>query len=453
MSFNSNYIFEAISACSYPINTKDYVGSVIYELYNMNKSTKYFKVVKDGDKILVAQYKMQINFKGKNYDVPILIYLPKSFPKIPPELYVETKSDVAINPQNKDIDPTTKKISLSSLRAWNNYSTIKGVILDCESSFNRTFPIFKVTNNNYNQNPSNKNTDFTYMKGLEECFMDSNKHQNNYFNTQNQNNNFNEIFSSNTNTNNNKIGYPGEGNNDNFVNFTQQPPMYYNPGLLNINNNVDMTNPYNFNQGGKKQNPSPMKNNHYPGYINNNNLNNNNNFNQHQNQNHFKINYQAEIKKKLVEELKKSIEMKLKDEVQGLQNTKNNLSNYKTGMLNLKEKYSSVLNNKSQAEENIMNKIAQINDEIAKIKQSISNSRDNVMTKENYEKFINIKGDDLIKICAVESTLEDTLMTIKKNFDKGNSNIDESIRLYRQVSKEIMKIKMIKMKLERKYTR
>lgn len=470
----SSYIFESISTCSYPINTKDYIGSVILELYNMNKTTKFYKVNKDGDKILVAQYKIQVTFKGKNYDTPILIYFPKDFPKIPPEVFVETKSDVAINPNNKDIDTKTKKISLSCLRGWNNYSTIKGLILDCTNSFNKTFPVFKVTTNN-NQN-SSSNTDLSLIKGLEECFMDQGKSSNNEINFQwnttqnndnnfyssynnnNNNNNILNILSNNNTNNNNNIAYPGESTSNSNINsnkfdFTSynknnnnlNQPIYNNPGNLNINNNVNTSNPF---SGFLNNN-----NNNYSNYSNNNNniSTNNNNNNYNTGFNNLKINYQVEIKKKLVEELKKSIESKLKDEVQNLQNTKSKLLNYKSGMISLKEKYSTVLLSKPQVEENIMNKISQMNDEISKLKISIIQCKDNVMTENNYEKFIKIKGNELIRACAVEATLEDILMTLKKNFERGNISLEESVKLYRQLTKEIVKVKSYKLKMERFY--
>lgn len=427
---NSNSIFEQVSTCSYPTNSKDYIGSVILELYNLNKSTKFFKVVKDGDKILVAQFKISVLFKGKTYEVPVLIYLPKLFPKISPEVYIEAKSDTGINPKNKDIDQKSKKISLGSLRAWNNYSTLKGVIADIECSFNKEFPIYKISIG-ISQTINSKD-DYSYLKVLEECFLDNRGNINTNSNTNinsnyNQNNNINwsNMYS------NNNLGLQNNSNNQVFSgnsNVNENSIYYNNPGNLTINN-ISTSQPKNYNIDYNKNFDNLIGN--QQSYINNN----------------LKINYKIEIKKKIIDELKKSLEIKLKDEVIQIKQQNENLINFKKELLLLKEKYIMFFNSKNLIENNMLNKKNLMNDEIIKLKLATATCRDNILTQYNYEKFIDITGKDLLKVCAVEATMEDILIVMKKGFDKGIVGFDETVKLYREFSKELVKVKFYKEKI------
>lgn len=94
-------IYETVSSCCYPNTTRDYIGKNILDLYKANSSTKFFKVVKDNDKIMVASFKINVIYKSKTYFVPVLIYFPKDFPKSPPDIYLESKDNQGINPKIK----------------------------------------------------------------------------------------------------------------------------------------------------------------------------------------------------------------------------------------------------------------------------------------------------------------------------------------------------------------
>ena len=127
---NNSQLMDKILECSYPPNTKDYIGTNILELYTIDKTTSFYKVMVNNEKIIVANFKLKVFFKEKSYDVPVLIYFPKLFPKVAPELYIEHQPSIGVNPKNLDIDQNTKRVFLGSLKGWNLYSTIKGVIED-----------------------------------------------------------------------------------------------------------------------------------------------------------------------------------------------------------------------------------------------------------------------------------------------------------------------------------
>lgn len=460
-------IFDQISLCSYPTNSKDYIGAVVLDLYNMNKSTKFFKIVKDGDKILVALYRITVNFKGKNYEVPVLIYIPKLFPKVQPEVYLETKSDMGINAKNKDINPTTKQMSLGSLRAWGNYSTLKGVIADIEISFRKEFPVYKLSTGV----GTNSNTDIFNFKNAEECLiegfksMDINKDNTNWTQLY-SNNNLNSVYTSknNINNNNNYNNYNNSNSNNTssipqvpgsnstiFMNSTynnsndstnnsnySNQPIYFNPNNLDINNvNLSQSSYGNYGQS----------NNNNISSINNNNNNNNNIYNNRISNNNLNVNFKNEIKKKLVEELKKSLEQKIKLEVGVIKNTDETLNKYKKDLLSLKEKYMVFFNSKTSIENDIVKKIDSINREVGEINLNIIASKENVMTQDNYQTFIQAQNLNLIRICSIEATIEDILLVLKKGFEKGVLKFDESVRIYRDMSKELIKVKFYREKI------
>lgn len=457
-------IFDQISLCSYPTNSKDYIGTIVLELYNMNKSTKFFKIVKDGDKILVALYKVTVNFKGKNYEVPILIYLPKAFPKIPPEVYLEVKSDMGINQKNKDIDINTKKLSLGTLRAWGNYSTLKGIIADVEISFRKEFPVYKLSTGV----GTNSNTDIFNFKNAEECLVEggkpldnknviTNNNNNNNWNQLYSNNNKNLVYNSNYNNNsNNNISnstssipqLPGSNsntfmnstyysNNSNASNVNAQP-VYFNPNNLDINNvNISQS-----SYGG--YNPNNTNNNNI---SNVNSVNNSNVYQSRVSNNNLNINFKNEVKKKLVEELKRQLELKIKAEVVVIKNNDDTLNKFKKDLLALKERYIMFFNSKSTIENDIIKKIDSINREVGEINLNIIASKENVMCQENYQSFITVQNLNLIKICSIEASIEDVLLVLKKGFEKGALGFEESVRIYRDMSKELVKVKFYREKI------
>lgn len=426
---NSNQIFDIISECSYPMNTKDYVGIVVLELFNLDKGTTFYKVMKSGDKIIVAHYKVKVSFKGKIYDVPLLIYLPKIFPKSPPEIYIENQTDIGINPANKDIDPETKKINVKSVTTWNVYSTISVVMEEIKTSFQNNFPIYKRNNSVSSSTYSNTNSTTSNTNSLTSVFQginiggshghDNKRIKSNDFNNQNNynNSNYNNIYNS-TYQNNN---FQNNQNTQNNQNYGYQ-----------YNNNFGNNNNFNTFPTG------------------NNNITNITNSNYQPNQG--RINYDAEIKKKLIEELKNSLEPKLKEEIHNIKKQEEILNKYKKEFTNINESLAHVGQDKNKAVNLLNDYIISINDEVNSITQLVNKLKNNHLTEDNYQNFIEYNHKDLMRACCVEASMEDLISVIKKAFDKGIFQYEETLRMIRHLTKEMVKVRFYKEKLSKLYS-
>lgn len=491
-------IYEAVSSCCYPYKTRDYVGKNILDLYKLNNTTQFFKVVLNSEKIMVASYNVSVIFKSKTNLVPVLIYFPKDFPKCPPDIYVDIKENQGINPKNKDIDPKTKKMSIGTLRAWGLHSTIQGVVKDIEISFQKEFPVYNLSNE-IGKSSINK-SDFTSILNLEECFsqynnVNSNSKSNNNinnstwnnnsnwnntsninnsnwnsgnnsnWNNSNSNNNNNWNSNNNNNWNSNNNNNKGNWNNNNDVsqpgydkvinnivdyNNTSKVPSYNNPGNLDINSNLN-TNKYSWN--------NDISSSYYDiNQINSNSNNNNNNYNNSiWNNNNFSnskfeqksnsVDYTLEIKKKLIEEIKKSVEVKLQEKAKIISLDMEKLNLFKKDMLNFKEKYNQFLLFKNKSVEKYINKNKMIDQEIYDLKSKVNELKQISMNEDNFQNFITKKYPNLLRAVSLEATVEDLLLVIENAYNKGSLEFNESLNLYRSAAKEIVKLKYYSKKL------
>ena len=438
----NNQIFEIISECNYPMNSRDYIGMVILELYNLDNATAFYKVMRNNEKVIVAHFKVKVLFKSKSYDVPILIYIPKTFPKTAPEIYIENQSDIGVNPKNKDIDVSTKKLSLGTLRGWNVYSTISGVIEDIKVSFNKEFPIYKKNNTNTSvvSNNSGNNTTNISNSNINNSIYNS-SYGNNNINNSTYNNNINTSNTSTIKSNSMYSNYYNNNNNSNFNNYNNNNNNINNINTSTFNNNNNLnTSTFNNNNNNFNNNLNNLKPN-----FNNMNLNNTTNLNS--------VHYESEIKKKLVEELKKQLEPKLKEEVICLKKQEDILLNYKKEFSSMGDSLSNLSGNKNKAINLLNDYIISINDDVNNLKDYIQKLNESNLNNDNYESFIEYTNKDLIKVCCIEATLEDLVSVLKKAFDKGVFSYEESLKLIRETTKEIIKVRCYKENLVKLYSR
>jgi hypothetical protein len=147
MSYNQLTIIDLVNQCSYNSNTRPYITNILIEM-TKNPSTKLFKIKRNiqnhEELIMMIRYNIPTLFKNKTYDIPILIYIPSTFPYDGPEFYVEKAVNVEVNPNNTDIDISTSRIIIKSLRNWSISSNILNIIGEINSSFNTTFPIYQI---------------------------------------------------------------------------------------------------------------------------------------------------------------------------------------------------------------------------------------------------------------------------------------------------------------------
>lgn len=149
MSYSQNTILEHVTQCNYPINVKDYIANMISEITTTDKTCKYFKINKsksDNSTEIILALRLMIPtlYSGLKYEIPIIIYLPKTFPFSPPEIFIEKFSkDIEINPNNKCVDPNTGKIITKGIQTWNSYSFLPSIIKEINFSFNQVFPVYQ----------------------------------------------------------------------------------------------------------------------------------------------------------------------------------------------------------------------------------------------------------------------------------------------------------------------
>ena len=452
----NDQIFNIITECNYSNNNKDYIGMIILELYNLDNKTAFYKVIRNNNKIIVAHYKIKVNFKSKIYDVPLLIYIPIDFPKTPPEIYIENQNDIGVNPRNRDIDQSTKKITLGSLRSWNVYSTISVVLDEIKKSFNNDFPIYKRNSvNTGNLTNDNNNS--------------SNYYNNNFYNNNNNNinNNNNNIYNNNFG-NNSYNNYNNSNNNSSYVSNSMYNNYYKNNNSYSNTSSVNYTDYMNYNNN-YKNNYNNINNNNNNNNSNNNNSNSNNNNNNFNNttsnfnnnnsntlnnntnilgyNNRNSTHYDGEIKKKLIEELKKQLEPKLKEEIISIKKQEDVFSNYKKEFLALSNSLLNTSDKKNEAIELLNNYIISINDDINFLNNHIQKLKDSNLNENNYQEFIEYDNKELIKACCIEATLEDISSIIKKAFDRGIFSYEESLKYIREITKEIIKVRYYKERL------
>jgi len=153
---------EDLKAYSYPLNFKENIANVVIDIYqntknmNLNRYGKQNGIVTDV--ILLIKCQLNVQFKDRNYDIPISIIIPKKFPFEPPEFYLDKMQDFCINPKNSDIDALNWRILTNSLKNWDFYNntSILTVLKEILNSFNKNFPIYRQSNVIYQkpqQNP------------------------------------------------------------------------------------------------------------------------------------------------------------------------------------------------------------------------------------------------------------------------------------------------------------
>ena len=302
-----------LNDCSYDPSMKDYLANLIVSTMNFpkkNTQVRHFIKNMGQNKIVMIWYPMSVPFAGKNYNVPLQIYIMRNVPYEPPQIFLEVVQGSAANPNNKDVDPNNNRIMTNSLRNWSQYSTMDSVMNEIYNSFSRVFPIYKKTSSNpkpqqpqqppyqqgvgggggiygmlvnevknmYNQNLSNQNNQnnngvFGFQPPKQSIYGQamSSGANNNY---NNNNNNYN-----NSNYNNNNNNYNNNYNNNNYNNNNQQPQSF--GGGIYGNNSNNNNNNYNNNN---QQQPQSFGGGIYGNNSNNNNNNNYNNYNNNQQQ-------------------------------------------------------------------------------------------------------------------------------------------------------------------------
>ena len=139
-----------ISNSSYDENIKDYLFNMITQILDYpkkNSKAKFTTKSLNRSKIIMVYYPMNISFEGKDYKIPIQIYISQRLPYEPPQVYLEQEKGFTINKSNKDIVPNKYGVITNALKNWNPNSNIITVMDEIFSSFSNIFPFIKENNN------------------------------------------------------------------------------------------------------------------------------------------------------------------------------------------------------------------------------------------------------------------------------------------------------------------
>jgi hypothetical protein len=505
----SNYsIIDVISQCCYPLNIRDYIGTVLVEVSKLSSSAKFFKIQKGTDQVIAIKYNISTTFKDRKFDIPVLIYILKTFPYSAPEVYLERTSETGVSPKCTSIDPKTNRISANILNSWNINSKLGDLITEVTNSFNANFPIYKLSSNNSSGSTMNSSFGGNNSGGINTSYTSNFNYpqQGNTIysqlgintNTNTNNNNFNMNNSGYNNFNINQTSYVPQNNinnnpygGQNNFNFNQQQG-YQNQGVapvigiqnkpdnsMNNNNMFNSNNGYNNNNMFVNNNTGYSNNNNYQnfdtssttntnssGYNNtgnkfnsgysNTNVNTSIGSNQTSSTNvNSKIsndNQQEEIARKvLVDEIRSQVEGKVKEELKRLKQQEEKLKNYQTEFNNQIDKYQKFLGKRDE----ILVTLKPIMDNMVKETQevltSVANSQDRMITQDTALSFINIGERDktILNIISMEATIEDIITATKKGFEKGIVGFSENTKFIRNLTRELFRIKYYRDKLLR----
>ena len=414
-----------LSECSYDQNNKDYLATLIMAAMNFPKKTsqvRHFIRNVGQNRLIMIWYPMSIPFMGKNYNIPLQIYIMKNMPYEPPQIFLEITQGTGANPNNRDVDPNTRKITTNSLRNWNQYSTIDNIMNEIFASFCKTFPIYKKTGNG--SNPQSQSSE---SGGRE-----------NIYNNYNQGNERNYGYQPPENNNNwqqpNSVGEGFYKNNNDYnnINYNNQKPNSYGEGIYENNNYKN--------------------NNQQVGEIYNNNINNNSN-NQYSGNiyNQSKKEPNEELKDILISQVGSKIYKTLISEKQGLYNQNQKMNNYKQIFSKEIEKLQNFIKYqnliKTRCDEDMNHMFIALN----RIQEQINYSKSMILNQDNCINLVEAEDPNALKLIAGEASLEEMILLVKRAFERKKISLEQAIMFTRNSSRDLFAIKFLKEKAINKY--
>lgn len=377
-------ILEIVNQCDYDYKIKDYITDSVYELTNLSKSTKIYKMSRktgtNSETIVVVRYLIPTIFKaGRTYDIPVLIYIPKSYPYQAPEVYIErTSKDVQINPNNKEIDANTCRVITKGLYAWSSYSNIPFIIAEVNNCFNAQFPI-------YSSGSSSSSTSTTRSP--------------NNMNTANYTPNI-------TSTN------QGYTNNEMNINLTNQCNL---GSTGNVNS---------FRYNSSDYNQQPNYSNQQVNY-----------------QGQGGQEAELQIRQIIAREICDKVFGNIVKEMKKLKSEEERIKIYAEHFKKNCNRYTVAI--EQQGHYSRMD-TGEIDKEIEEIKASLSENINKKITADNCNEYISEPKEtdkQVLKLISIEATLEDVLSVFKKGFERKAIDFGEAVRNIRNISRELTKVK------------
>ena len=146
----------AINKSSYSSSNRDLILDTILDNFSEKQDNAVFLQSLSSEKIFFVMKNLVARLVNKTYKIPLIIYLPQSFPNSPPEFYIQKKPKVGINnhyyKNDYIIDPNTFKIYTDKICAFNpSKNNLDEIIEALKKKFSKDFPIFQDKNSANNQ--------------------------------------------------------------------------------------------------------------------------------------------------------------------------------------------------------------------------------------------------------------------------------------------------------------
>ena len=224
-------LIDALKKSDYEKNVKNEMSNLLMKDFGKNKKFLFKQTSKIAlpNYIIIVEHILKVSLKGKNYDIPILIYFPDSFPLCAPEIYLKKISrHIQINKSipNYFISKNDLRVNFLLYKKWKKVaSSIHEIIDYLIDIFNRFFPLFSCKEeNNFsgycqidykNSILIENNNENNIIKNNEKNF-ENNNNKNNGKNNENKiiNNNENKNNENKNNENNNNENIENENNNE-----------------------------------------------------------------------------------------------------------------------------------------------------------------------------------------------------------------------------------------------
>ena len=455
-----------LSECSYNQNMKDYLANLIMSVMNFPKKTaqvRHFIKNMGGNKIIMVWYPMSVPFMGRNYNVPLQIYIMKNVPYEPPQIFLEVTQGSGANTKNTDIDPNNNRIMTNSLRNWNQYSVMDNVMNEIFASFSRTFPIYKKSANDNQQQQGAGGGGGIYNMIKNEVFNlyqnnrgNNNQGQANFYGFQPPTKNIYGRAMTREGENNqqqpNSFGGGIYGNNNN--NYNQQQPNSFGGGIYGNNNNNNQPNSFGggiYGNNNNNYNPQPQPNSFGGDIYGNNNNNNQNQFGAGGIFDQPKKNPDEEFKEILINEVSSKISNNLVSEKQRLYNQNQKMKNYKSIFSQENEKLNNFVNAQNQIKTKCDEDMNNMNHALNRIQDQINKSKNMILNEENCINLIDVPDPAAIKMIAQETCMEEMILVVRKGFERKKISFDQAIMFMRNSARDLFAIKFLKDKAINKY--
>ena len=380
-----NYLPD-ILCCSYPVQSRDYIINIVYQLKRMYTSTQVFtKTLKNNNVILCLKITLQVSFMQNFYNIPIFIEFGIQFPIYPPEAYIEKNNDFEINSKCTEIDVNNLKINVYSLRNWSINSSVIEVISEIVKAFSKNFPLYK------RRGKSNQ--------------IDNNEGINQK--------NISQILGQNQ-----PVQRPGL-----FSNSSDKIPQYISSQMKSYSSNsITFNNRVGFSS-------SPEK-----GLKVNNELSNIN---------------EATIKSILVQEVKTKLVGKIKEEINICKSQQEKLTKYKNELIAESKFFKDALDKKDLFLVNYKQAISTLDENVNLLTSTFLKGESKACSDITgiLDGMVETADQKIIKTISVEMYNDEINTLVKKMIEKNILQFDEAKKLIRNSSREMYKVKYYQEKL------